>query len=650
MFESWWESNVAGQVRRYPVRFFKSPSIRAAKTLTLSRVTALVSFIMSRTTKRQATTFGKSRSLVQTETTECQEETELECEPFYVNLRTFTPSQLDHLRQVGLLPPLSSSLLSSGDDIVQDDDDQAWEICLLYQKHAAYLHRVFETSTTPLAASFVSLDASHPWMIYWCLQGCDLLLDDPHLPTDSSLIPHNLLDVVHYLEQCWKTTAVYLDPEVVEQDVILCQVAQDSNLSLDKQHQRPVALTGGGFGGGPGQMPHCATTYASVLSLCIIATTTTSNKPTNADASAAAAAADGSCHSSVAAWNLLERIRPPLYIWLVALYQPDGGFAMHIDGEVDVRASYIALCCTKLLGLLSAESVLVKSNKALDFIASCQTYEGGFGSEPGSEAHSGYAFCAMAALQFLLQFEQEQSSSPITTVLSRFDLTSLRDWLARRQMSYEGGFSGRTNKLVDGCYSFWQGGSICILEHWLSPLLQQQAQAPGEDGMKVVDYDPWLLSWGHQTASSTTDASQPSTPSAATTMDRPLLLMDQAKLQRYILLCCQDAHGGLRDKPSKGRDFYHSCYVLSGLSVSQSQVAPSLLLVKPQPDNEQQQQRKQHETETEGDAATTTKERFGHCILSRVHTTHPCYNIRVERVRKVLQHFHQRPVFRSSSE
>ena len=32
-----------------------------------------------------------------------------------------------------------------------------------------------------------------------------------------------------------------------------------------------------------------------------------------------------------------------------------------------------------------------------------------------------------------------------------------------RQMSYEGGFQGRTNKLVDGCYSFWQGGAFPII-------------------------------------------------------------------------------------------------------------------------------------------------------------------------------------------
>ena len=34
--------------------------------------------------------------------------------------------------------------------------------------------------------------------------------------------------------------------------------------------------------------------------------------------------------------------------------------------------------------------------------------------------------------------------------------------------------------------------------------------------------------------------------------------------------CAQSIeYGGLRDKPGKPRDFYHSCYALSGLSISQ---------------------------------------------------------------------------------
>ena len=41
-------------------------------------------------------------------------------------------------------------------------------------------------------------------------------------------------------------------------------------------------------------------------------------------------------------------------------------------------------------------------------------------------------------------------------------------WTSARQMSYEGGFQGRTNKLVDGCYSFWQGGVFPLLHVVLS--------------------------------------------------------------------------------------------------------------------------------------------------------------------------------------
>ena len=46
-------------------------------------------------------------------------------------------------------------------------------------------------------------------------------------------------------------------------------------------------------------------------------------------------------------------------------------------------------------------------------------------------------------------------------------------------------------------------------------------------------------------------------------------LFDALALQRYTLMLAQDPNGGLRDKPSKQRDFYHSCYNLGGLSVAQ---------------------------------------------------------------------------------
>merc|ERR1711915_1154581 len=44
---------------------------------------------------------------------------------------------------------------------------------------------------------------------------------------------------------------------------------------------------------------------------------------------------------------------------------------------------------------------------------------------------------------------------------------------------------------------------------------------------------------------------------------------EKTALQEYLLICCQDVRGGLIDKPGKSRDFYHTCYTLSGLSVAQ---------------------------------------------------------------------------------
>lgn len=41
-------------------------------------------------------------------------------------------------------------------------------------------------------------------------------------------------------------------------------------------------------------------------------------------------------------------------------------------------------------------------------------------------------------------------------------------------------------------------------------------------------------------------------------------------LQGWLLACCQvPGRGGLRDKPGKHCDYYHTCYCLSGLSACQ---------------------------------------------------------------------------------
>jgi protein farnesyltransferase subunit beta len=453
-------------------------------------------------------------ALSESESTKAQQGAERECQPYFVELSDLAPDQLDHLRQTGLLSP---GLL---------------KIQLLREKHVEYLSQIWKQS---LRAPFVSLDSSRPWMLYWCLQGCDLLGE---IPTQDERCR-----MVSTLEHCWKSIPISEPhPVTPEQDALYYT---NSSISSSRSSSE---LDAGGFGGGPGQMAHAATTYAAILSLCILATMT-----------------EGGDESSQCALSLLKRIRIPLYRWMVSLQQTSsGGYRMHHDGEVDVRASYTILCCAKLLQIVTP---YLCQDRVVNFIRDCQTFDGGLGGEPWNEAHGGYAYCGVSALQLLGK-------------LHVLDLPALTGWLARRQMSFEGGFSGRSNKLVDGCYSFWQGGAMAIT----SAMYNRNNNS---------SIDPWL------------DQQQQQQTNNATTLPFPLLF-DAPMLERYILLCAQDVHGGLRDKPSKSRDFYHSCYNLSGLSIAQH--------------------------------CDTGGEVFGHPEQSLVAKTHPCYNIRVERVQAILQH------------
>ncbi|XP_067615412.1 protein farnesyltransferase subunit beta [Eurosta solidaginis] len=237
----------------------------------------------------------------------------------------------------------------------------------------------------------------------------------------------------------------------------------------------------GGFAGGPGQYPHLAPTYAAVNSLCIIGT--------------------------LSAYRAVER--DSLIKFLFSVREPDGSFRLHDDGETDVRGAYCAISCAKLTNM-PAEVLEKLFDKTGDWIASCQTYEGGFGGAPDLEAHGGYTFCGIAALALLDEGH-------------KCDTQQLLKWNLQRQMPYEGGFQGRTNKLVDGCYSFWVGATI--------PITQAIICQEGES-LKHI-------------------------------------LFDNGVLQEYILLCCQKANGGLIDKPGKPQDLYHTCYTLSGVSIAQ---------------------------------------------------------------------------------
>ena len=70
----------------------------------------------------------------------------------------------------------------------------------------------------------------------------------------------------------------------------------------------------------------------------------------------------------------------------------------------------------------------------------------------GGEAHGGFTYCGTAALSLLGRLQD-------------LDVSRLMEWLSQRQTEF-GGFSGRTNKLIDSCYSLWVGGAFSIVNNY----------------------------------------------------------------------------------------------------------------------------------------------------------------------------------------
>lgn len=115
------------------------------------------------------------------------------------------------------------------------------------------------------------------------------------------------------------------------------------------------------------------------------------------------------------------------------------------------------------------------------FITACQTYEGGFAcssfpfpnlESPTSraalaEAHGGYASCALNSHFLLASIKPPGVASSLEVDFpSRIDVDGAMRYsvMMQGEAIEGGGFRGRSNKLVDGCYSWWVGGGIPVIE------------------------------------------------------------------------------------------------------------------------------------------------------------------------------------------
>ncbi|KAF1350628.1 terpenoid cyclases/protein prenyltransferase alpha-alpha toroid [Delphinella strobiligena] len=316
------------------------------------------------------------------------------------------------------------------------------------EKHIKFLRGVLGNYPPP----FQVMDASRPWLLYWALAGLSFLGVDVSLYKDRTI-----------------------------------------------QTFTPLQNPDGGFGGGDGQMSHCAAGYAATLSLAM-----------------------------VGALDMIDR--RSMWRWLGSVKQADGSFTMAVGGEKDIRGAYCGMTIHTLLNLpldLPSSSparvagLASFTDKLGEWISLCQTYEGGIGGAPTNEAHGAYAFCGLACLCLL--------DAPHRSLPTYLDLPRLISCLSSLQSAPEGSFAGRTNKLVDACYSHWVGSCWALVEAAL-------------------------------------ETSNISSHSNA----RSSSLWSRQGLVRYSLSCSQAKKGGLRDKPGTRPDGYHTCYSLAGLSAAQN--------------------------------------------------------------------------------
>lgn len=323
----------------------------------------------------------------------------------------------------------------------------------------------------------------------------------------------------------------------------------------------------GGFSGGYMQGGHILSTYACVMAMIIIG----------------------------AKFDLLphvfEMIDVPSikrFFWKMKVDDPAddnfGTFRVCEHGEFDTRVVYGMVAVASTLGFLDSQERNERGHTltqgTADWLLRCQTYEGGLAGEPDQEAHGGYTHCGVAALLLLRQAH-------------RLDLDKMLEWATSRQFEYEGGFCGRTNKLVDGCYSFWLGGLFPLIhyaklsaEALEKEKVKEKENVRGkgrrEEGKETpeggntgqVDETKHVNNGASSTCSclSTTPISEALRVGSLLPIPNDFgWCFDQHRLQRYVTLFSQSHFPapGLKDKPSKNADFYHTCYCLSGLAVSQ---------------------------------------------------------------------------------
>lgn len=453
------------------------------------------------------------------------------------------------------------------------------------QAHISFLTKLLE----PLPGAYTAFDTNRSWLLYWILHSYDLL-------------------------------SVSLDPKGRARAIATLLSFQNKG--------------SGGFGGGPDQIAHLMATYAAVSALAIIGGPGPAPTAEHvADGKSVEVGHGGwDAIDRTTMYNWISSLKQPDGSFLVHVngeVDVRAGYCVICITTLlgistpklfDGMAPFIASCQTYEGGIAAASQPTYQASADDDILRVSQDVA----RPPLGEAHGGYTYCAAASSLSLSLLDSSlggsttaaSSSADFKVVSSSHEPTAQLDrdalirWATAQQgIPFEGcGFRGRTNKLVDGCYGWFSGGGLfTILSAMIEADLIEQARPSSSaatssavevhdwNGMLTVPATPVILA--PSSSSSNSSGSWKTEPSLdagvandcgydsndATAVDvedlSPLTLFDRVGLQEYILVAAQRTAsdgGGLRDKPGKRPDAYHTCYNLSGLSLSQHSVRLSI--------------------------------------------------------------------------
>lgn len=222
----------------------------------------------------------------------------------------------------------------------------------------------------------------------------------------------------------------------------------------------------------------------------------------------------------------------------------EGGFSAAPNHDPHILHTLSAIQILKILNKCHSEYIDVE--RCVAYIKSLQQKDGSFSGDKWGEIDTRFSLCALAALKLLGHLEAIDMDKAVEFVISCWN-------------EIDGGFGRLPSSESHSAYVYCCVGSLAIankldlvnfeqLGVWLS---ERQLPSGGLNGRpeKLPDlcYSWWCL--------------------ATLKMIGRLHLVDCKRLTRFILACQDEDQGGLSDRPGNMVDPYHTMFGIAGLSL-----------------------------------------------------------------------------------